>query len=235
MATDIQAGQSRFASQCGFCHGRDAQGGESGPDLTRSTLVAGDDHGDKIGPVIRAGRQDKGMPSFSLSVAEVAAIVAFIHDAKSKAESAAGGRRSVEISDLQTGHVDAGKRYFMGAGGCIECHSLSGSFASIGSRFQGLALLQRMLYPRSGRGARMASALPSVTITAAAGEKITGKLTYRDEFSLTLVDPDGWSHTWPAASVRITSDDPLGAHAELLARYTDEEMHDVFAFLQTLK
>ena len=234
-AADIQAGQSRFASQCGFCHGRDAQGGESGPDLTRSTLVAGDDRGDKIGPVIRAGRPDKGMPAFSLPSADVAAIVAFIHDAKSKAESAAGGRRSVEASDLQTGNAEAGKRFFMGAGRCSECHSLSGSFASVGSRFQGLALLERMLYPRGGRGPRTAPALPPVTITTVDGDKITGKLAYRDEFSVTLVDPEGWSHTWPAASVKITTDEPLRAHAELLARYTDEEMHDVLAFLQTLK
>ena len=55
-ADQIQAGESRFISQCGFCHGRDAQGGESGPDLTRSLLVAGDVRGDKLGPLILAGR-----------------------------------------------------------------------------------------------------------------------------------------------------------------------------------
>jgi cytochrome c oxidase cbb3-type subunit 3 len=232
-AEEIKAGQSRFASQCGFCHGRDAQGGESGPDLTRSALVAADDRGNQLGPVIRSGRQDKGMPAFSLPAADIAAIVAFIHDAKSKAESAAGGRRSVEASDLQTGNAEVGKRYFAGAGGCIGCHSLSGTFATVGSRFQGLALLERMLYPRSGRGSRTAPA--SVTVTTANGEKVTGKLSYQDEFSITLVDAEGWSHSWPAASVKITSDDPLRAHAELLARYSDEEMHDVLAFLQTLR
>ncbi len=45
----IQAGELRFAAQCGFCHGRDAAGGESAPDLTRSELVAQDVHGDKLG------------------------------------------------------------------------------------------------------------------------------------------------------------------------------------------
>src|SRR5437868_4815934 len=94
-AAQIQAGESRFGAQCGFCHGRDAQGGESGPDLTRSMVVAEDVRGDKIGLLIRSGRPEKGMPAFTLPAGDVAAIVAFIHDAKSKAESAGGGRRTV--------------------------------------------------------------------------------------------------------------------------------------------
>jgi len=58
----VQRGQGLFASNCGFCHGRDAMGGETGPDLTRSALVAEDVRGDKITPVVRTGRIDKGMP-----------------------------------------------------------------------------------------------------------------------------------------------------------------------------
>src|SRR5436853_5036101 len=86
-AEQIQAGESRFVAQCGFCHGRDAQGGESGPDLTRSPLVAEDVRGDKLSPVILSGRPAAGMPAFSLPAEEVSAIVAFIQDAKIKAES----------------------------------------------------------------------------------------------------------------------------------------------------
>jgi cytochrome c oxidase cbb3-type subunit 3 len=175
------------------------------------------------------------MPAFTLAATDVAAIVAFIHDAKSKAESAAGGRRSVDPGDLQTGNAEAGKRYFNGAGGCSKCHSLGGSFATVGSRFQGLALLQRMLYPRAGRGPRTEPALPRVTITTANGEKIAGRLAYKDEFSITLIDSEGWTHSWPAAAVKIEGEDPLEAHATQLARYTDEEMHDVLAYLGTLK
>ena len=105
-------GQTQFAARCGFCHGRDAAGGESGPDLTRSTLVAEDVRGDKIGALLRSGRVDKGMPSFTLSETDTAAIVAFVHDAKTAAESASGGRRTVDAADLQTGSADAGKQYF---------------------------------------------------------------------------------------------------------------------------
>lgn len=231
---EIQAGQARFVSECGFCHGRDAQGGESGPDLTRSTLVAQDLRGDKIGPLIQSGRPDKGMPAFSLPASEIASIVAYIHDAKSKAESELGGRRSVDVSDLQTGSAEAGKFFFNGKGGCAQCHSLSGAFATVASRFQGLALLQRMLHPgRGGRGG--APVRPSATVTTANGQELSGRVAYRDEFTITLIDSEGWSHSFPAGAVKIEIDDPLRAHTDLLGRYTDEEIHDVFAYLQTLK
>src|SRR5713226_911049 len=103
----VQAGKPVFSAQCGFCHGRDAAGGETGPDLTRSALVAADVRGDKIGPVVRNGRSDKGMPMFSFPDSDLAAIVAFIHDQKAKTDSEAGGRRTVEIADLQTGSAEA--------------------------------------------------------------------------------------------------------------------------------
>ena len=234
-ADQIKAGESRFASQCGFCHGRDAQGGESGPDLTHSTLVAEDTRGDKIGPTIRSGRPAKGMPAFTLPDGDVAAIVAFIHDAKTKAEAESGGRRSVDVDDLQTGSIEAGKRYFNGSGGCAKCHSIAGSFATIGTRFQGLALLQRMLYPTSGRGPGAAPVPPTITVITAKGQQVTGKLAYRDEFTITLIDSDGWNRSWPIGSVKIDGEDPLRAHAELLGKYSDQDIHDVFAYLQTLK
>jgi cytochrome c oxidase cbb3-type subunit 3 len=232
----IQAGQSRFASQCGFCHGRDTAGGESGPDLTRSVLVAEDVRGDKISPVVRTGRPDKGMPAIPLSDADMTAVVAFIHDAKTKADSAGGGRRSVDVDDLQTGNVAAGKQYFSGAGGCATCHALNGDFATVGSRFQGLALLQRMLYPGSGRDAGAAAAPPLVTLTTNSGQVISGKLANRDEFTISVTDANGWTRSWPVSTVRIDGgDNPLRAHIEHLAKYTDKDMHNVFAYLQTLR
>lgn len=232
----IQAGQSRFASQCGFCHGRDAAGGESGPDLTRSTLVAEDVRGDTLAPMVRAGRPDKGMPGIALSDADMIAVVAFIHDARTKAETLGGGRRSVDVDDLQTGNAAAGKQYFNGAGGCATCHALTSDFATIGARFQGLALLQRMLYPGSGRDAGPAATPPVVTITGTTGAVFTGKLANRDEFTITLTDAAGWTRSWPIDAVRIDGgENPLRAHIEHLAKYTDTDIHNVFAYLQTLR
>ncbi len=231
----IRVGETRFIAQCGFCHGRDAGGGESGPDLIRSTLVAEDVRGDKIGPVIRQGRPDKGMPGSNLSDADIAAMVAFIHDAKVKAEAAGGGRRSVDVQDLQTGNADAGRRYFNGVGGCAKCHSVTGDFAKVGARYEGLALLHRLLYPGSGRGAGPAPAPPTATVTTPDGKVVIGKVAHHDEFTISLTDANGWIRSWPVKQVRVTIDNPLHAHVEQLGKYTDEEMHNVFAYLQTLK
>jgi cytochrome c oxidase cbb3-type subunit 3 len=232
----VRAGQSLFVGHCGFCHGRDAGGGEGGPDLIYSTLVAEDVRGDKIGPVIRQGRPDKGMPGSNLSDTDIAAMVAFIHDTKVKAASAGGGRRTVDVEDLQTGNAEAGRRYFAGAGGCAKCHSLTGDFANVGARYQGLALLHRLLYPGSGgRGSGPAPARPSVTVTTRDGQVVSGKLMHLDEFTVLLTDANGWSRSWPVEQVKVSVDDPLRAHVEQLGRYTDKDMHDVFAYLQTLK
>ena len=225
----IEAGRIRFTSQCGFCHGRDAGGGEGGPDLTRSELVAADVRGDRIAPVVRSGRQN--MPGFALSDADMTAIVAFIHDQKTQAESAVGGRRTVDLADLQTGNADVGKRYFDNA--CSRCHSATGDLAGIATRLQGLPLLQRMLYP--GGQIRDPKRAAQVTVTLPSGQVITGRLAYRDEFTIALTDASGWYRSWAAAQVRFTVNDQREAHVNQLGKYTDADMHNVLAYLQTLR
>jgi cytochrome c oxidase cbb3-type subunit III len=229
----VEAGQPLFSAHCGFCHGRDAAGGERGPDLTRSDLVAEDDGGNKIAPVVRSGRVEKGMPAFDLGEAELSAIVAFIHDQKTKTAKLQGNRRTVDDEDLQTGNAEAGERYFNGAGGCSRCHSPSGDLAGIANRLHGLPLLQRMLNPRSGRGGT--GVAPKVTVTLPSGEKTAGSLAYHDEFTIALRDSTGWIRSWPTTEVSFTVDNPLDAHAAQLGKYTDEDMHDVLAYLRTLR
>jgi cytochrome c oxidase cbb3-type subunit 3 len=228
----IEAGRTRFVSQCGFCHGRDTAGGEGGPDLTRSAVVAADVRGDRIGPVVRNGRTDKGMPAFTLSDPDLATIVAFIHDQKSQADAATGGRRAVDLADLQTGDAAAGQKYFDSA--CAKCHSASRDLSGIATRLQGLPLLQRMLNPASGRGVGP-RVVPTVTVTTSSGQTVTGKLAYRDEFTIALTDASGWYRSWPASQVTFSVDDPLQAHVDQLGKYTDADMHNVLAYLQTLR
>jgi len=228
----VQAGELRFTAQCGFCHGRDATGGETGPDLTRSELVAEDVRGNKIGPVLRAGRPDKGMPAFALSEADASAIVAFLHDQKTKFETLGGGRRAVDTADLTTGDATAGRLYFNGAGGCSGCHSVTGDLARIATRYQGLTLLQRMLYPTAGKPA---PARPKVTVTLTTGKKISGRLASEDEFTIVVLDPAGARKTFEKLAVEFKIDDPMSAHFDQLGKYTDQDMHDVFAYLGTLK
>ncbi len=231
----VQAGAVMFASQCGFCHGRDAMGGETGPDLTRSALVAEDVRGDRIAPVIHNGRPEKGMPPFNLPESDVTAIVAFIHDTKVKAESLEGNRRSVDVADLQTGNAQAGQQFFNGAGGCAKCHSPSGDFAGLASRLEGLVLMQRMLYP-GGRGRGGAPpAAPVATITLPSNQTVTGKVVYQDEFTIAITDPTGWYRSWPTSQVKVSVSDPLSGHIALLPKYTNDDLHNVLAYLQTLK
>ena len=219
-----------FAAQCASCHGRDAAGGETGSDLTRSTLVAQDAAGDRIGPLVRSGRPDKGMPPFTLAAADLASVVAFLHDRQANARLQLGGRRTVDVADLQTGNADAGKRYFEAS--CTKCHSATGDFKDLASRVRGLQLLQRMLHPSSAGGRTNP---PKVTVTPKSGPAVTGDLQYRDEFTVALKDSQGWYRSWAASQVTIVVDDPLAAHVEQLGKYTDTDMHNVLAYLQTLK
>jgi alcohol dehydrogenase (cytochrome c) len=226
----VLAGRTVFAAHCGFCHGLDTAGGETGPDLTRSTLVAEDVRGDKIGALLRTGRPDRGMPASTLEGADLAAVVAFIHDQKSRTESQEGGRRTVSAADLRTGDAAAGQRYFEGAGGCTNCHSVTGDLAGVAVRLQGLTLLQRMLYPQIVPGHRGAA---RVTVTLPSGETVTGRLASRDEFTVSLYDATGQYRAWKAASVKAVIDNPSDAHAALLDTYTDKQVHDVLAYLQS--
>jgi cytochrome c oxidase cbb3-type subunit 3 len=231
----VQRGQGLFAASCGFCHGRDAMGGETGPDLTRSALVAEDVRGDKISTVIKNGRLDKGMPPQNLPDADIAAIVAFIHDTKTRADSLEGARRTVDVADLQTGNAQAGQEYFNGPGGCAKCHSATGDLAGLANRLQGLQLFQRMLYP-AGRGRGGAPpATPVATVKLPSGESVTGKVAYRDEFTIAITDAAGYYRSWPMSKVKVTIDNPLDGHIAQLAKYTNDDLHNVLAYLQTLK
>ena len=224
---EVTSGEALFHQNCAFCHGRDAMGGETGPDLTQSKLVLGDKTGEAIATVVHEGRPEKKMPSFSFSSQEVTSLVAFIRYRVQEAAAHPGGRRGVAIEDLQTGNADAGKAYFNGAGGCSKCHSPTGDLAGIARRYQGLQLEMQMLYPEHARG--------KLTVTLPSGEKITGVLAYKDEFTVGLRDENGAYRSWSTTRVKYTIDDPAEAHAEQFPKYTDDDIHNLMAYLQTLR
>jgi cytochrome c oxidase cbb3-type subunit 3 len=223
----VRSGGALFRQNCSFCHGREAGGGETGPDLTRSKLVTTDVDGNKIGPVIRAGRPDKGMPHFDLPELQIASLVAFIHTQQHYALTRKGGRKGVDVSDLQTGNVEAGKKYFEGAGGCTACHSATGDLAAINSRYRGLELEIQMLYPQHAKS--------KVTVTPKTGEAITGQLAYLDEFTVALIDAGGTYRSWRISDVQYKVDAPVNAHIELFSKYTDADVHNLMAYLQSLR
>jgi cytochrome c oxidase cbb3-type subunit 3 len=231
-ASLVQQGAALFRQDCSFCHGRDATGGESGPDLTRSKLVAADVNGDKIGSVVRSGRPDKGMPPFDRTDQQIANLVAFIRTQQRAAQAqggrrGSGGRKGVSPEDLQTGNVEAGKKYFEGSGGCAGCHSPTGDLAGIALRYKGLELEEQMLYPRHAKS--------KVTVTLASGQEISGTLASLDEFTVGLTNAGGVYQSWRTRDVRYKVDAPVEAHVDLFSKYTDDDVHNLLAYLQTLK
>lgn len=223
----VKAGGGLFHQNCAFCHGRDAMGGESGPDLTQSKLVLSDKGGDKIAEVVRTGRPAKKMPAFNFSSQEMQSIVAFIHWRVEEAASHPGGRRGVAVADLQTGNAAAGKQYFDGAGGCVKCHSATGDLAGIATRFEGLQLERRMLYPEGAES--------KVTVTLPSGKSYSGTLAYLDEFTVALRDAGGIYRSWSTSHLRYQVDSPVDAHVALFSKYSDDDVHNLMAYLQTLK
>jgi cytochrome c oxidase cbb3-type subunit III len=221
----VQNGDSLFQQNCSFCHGRGAGGGEGGPDLKGSRLVTEDVDGNKIGAVVRNGRPQNGMPHFDFSDQQIASLMAFIHTQQDNALTR--GRRGVDVSDLQTGNVEAGRQYFNSVGGCATCHSPTGDLAGIASRYEGLALEQQMLYPRDPKS--------TVTVTLASGQTIKGALEYLDEFTVGMIDRTGLYRSWRTRDVKYNVDAPVNAHVELLTKYKDEDVHNLMAYLQTLR
>lgn len=227
LSPEAAAGGAIFLQNCAFCHGRDAMGGETGPDLTQSKIVLGDKDGSAISAVVREGRIEKKMPAFNFSNSELMSLVAFIRVRVATAASGKGGRRGVAVADLQTGNAAAGKQYFNGAGGCSKCHSPTGDLAGIANRFEGLRLEERMLNP--------GNETDKVTVTLPTGETFAGHVAYRDEFTIGLRDSNGSYRSWSTDKVKFAIDSPVQAHIDQFPKYTDKDVHDLMAYLQTLR
>jgi cytochrome c oxidase cbb3-type subunit III len=221
------AGQAVFRQNCGFCHGQDGRGA-SGPDLIRSTLVNHDVNGNLIAQVVHNGRPEKGMPAFQLPDAQIQQIAAFLH-AQAELASTVARRVPTEypLEKLLVGNADAGKDYFNGAGKCTQCHSPAGDLAHIAAKYKPLELQSRIVFPYGAN--------PAATVTTAAGQQFKGEQIYSDEFLITLRLNDGTQRTWIRRGNRIAVTDPLAAHVALLSEYTDKDIHDLFAYLETLK
>jgi len=233
----VERGQKTFVARCGFCHGSNANGGESGPDLVRSVLALDDEGGDKIGPVIRSGRPDKGMPAFPLPDDQIKDVAAFLRSR----QQAAIDRGSYTIQNIVTGDAKKGQAYFNGAGRCNTCHSPTGDLAGIAAKYDPVALQSRFLYPgarrpRRGEGPPPKTVPTPVTVTLASGQTATGTLQYIDDFNVALRDASGAYRSFEReAGVKVDVRDPLAAHEELLKKYTDADMHNLVAYLVTLK
>jgi len=222
----VARGKNLFLANCAFCHGHEATGGNSGPDLLRSVLVNHDEKGDLIAPVIRQGRTGKGMPSFSLPDDQISDLVAFLHQRNRDARL----RFTYKVPSVAVGDPVAGKAYFDSH--CAACHTGSRALAGIAAKYEGDALQQRWLDP----GLHSADVAVTVTVTPPGGQKFSGKLEHLDEFNVSLYDAQGNYRSFPRnAETIVDVQDPLDGHRKLLEQLTDKDMHDVTTFLETLK
>jgi len=234
----LDAGKRIFSANCAFCHGSSAKGGESGPDLLRSVTVLHDENGDLIGKVLQNGRVDKGMPKFNFTPEQVDQIVAFLHDAV----RAAAQRGTYKILDILVGNASAGEAYFNGAGRCTSCHSVTGDLAHIASKYDAVDLQQKVVMPREGRSfgrpeTPHKGTAVTVTVTLPSGEVVNGVLEKIDDFAVSLIDQNGDHHSFSRDGdlPKVELHDPMKGHTELLKQYTDADIHNLTAYLETLK
>lgn len=227
----VARGKALYGLQCTFCHGADARGGSGGPNLLRAELVLNDKDGELIGPVIRNGRE--GMPKMDLTPAQIADVAAFIHSFK------VGGYDVSRMvpETIVTGDAKAGSAYF--AATCAKCHSVTGDLKGIATRIRDPKVLQQSwLMPGSGRGEGAPRAKPwMVTVTMAGGKKVEGRLVRVDDFLVTLTDGDGARRTFTRDGdvPKVELRDPLQPHKDLLKSYADKDIHNVTAYLVTVK
>ena len=234
----IERGKTQFVSTCGFCHGANAKGGESGPDLLRSVLVLDDENGDKIGQVVLNGRPDKGMPKFNLSSQQISDIATFLHNGI----KAAALRGNYKILNIVVGDPAAGQAYFNGAGQCSTCHSTSKDLKGIGAKYDPVTLQGKFLMPRGQRyGPRAEPAAPGSAVTVnvmlPSGQSYSGKLDRIDDFTVALTDSAGQYHSFSrdGDTPKVELHDPLKAHYDMLTKYKDSDIHNLTAYLVTVK
>ena len=233
-AAAVERGKALYGVNCQFCHGADTRGGDGGPSLLRSGLVLADQGGELMAPVVRAGRT--GMPTFTLTDDQIADVAAFVHTFR-----AAGYDESrLKPPSIVVGDAKAGEAFFGKT--CASCHSATGDLRGLASKIADPRLLQQTwLLPGSGVGRGGPPPVQvkptTVTVTLASGEKVEGRLDRVDDFVVSLTTADGTRRSFQTSgdTPKVEIHDPLQPHKELLRKYSDTDIHNVTAYLVTLK
>jgi cytochrome c oxidase cbb3-type subunit 3 len=229
----VARGKQVFSVNCSFCHGSDGRGGEGGPNLLRSPMVLNDRKGEIIAAVVLNGRVEKGMPKFNLPRESVTDVAAYLHSIK------VGKSNDFNPRMVLVGNAAAGKAYFNGKGGCTRCHSVQKDLAGAGAMDP--KTLQDMIFAGGATGmlgVAAATAPPrTVTVTLPTGENVKGTLISLDDFMVVMSDADGHRR-----SIRRDGDvprvevvDPRRAHLDMIRQWEDRDLHNVTAYLETLK
>ena len=211
-------------NNCASCHAIDIRGSDRGPSLLRSQLVQRDRKGELISPIIHTG--STGMPATaSLTDAQIGDIAEFLHSIPINSRDPA----RIRPATIVTGDANSGQTYFQS--NCGSCHSATGDLRGLATKYADPRTLQgRFLSPTSTQ-------TTSVTVTLAGGKPAEGRLVRIDEFIVTLEQADGTQRTIARRGnvPKVEIHDPLAAHKALLRRYSDQNIHDLTAYLVTLK
>ena len=233
-------GRTIWAAECINCHGTQARGTDNGPNLTRSLVVLRDRYGSHLGAFLKNGhKMQSGGTSTTLTDEQITNLAHFL---RQRVNDSFRGSPIFQAQNVLVGDAKAGAAFFNGEGKCASCHTATAlSLAGIGGRYEPIDLQQRFLFPGGGRGRGRASGPTSasavrVTVTPASGDAVTGVLVQMDDFNVSLRDGSGAYRTFKRSpGVKVVKDDPLAAHHALLETLTDKNMHDVVAYLETLK
>lgn len=227
-----ERGAKLYGPACAFCHGAKARGAE-GPNLIRSVMVLHDERGELIGPFLLKGRPDKGMPGYpQMSESQTYDIAQFLH---LQVELAAN-RGTYKRLSVVSGDAKKGEAWFNGPGQCNTCHSPTGDLAKIGGKYPPDAIQNRFLWPGGG-GFGATTTARKATVTLPDGQTVMGTVKRLDDFYISLYDQQGNYRAWSREDgrIKVELEDRLKAHRELLDKYTDEIMHNLTAYLVTLK
>ncbi|HEY7303842.1 MAG TPA: c-type cytochrome [Bryobacteraceae bacterium] len=233
-----ERGRAVYMSDCGSCHGPLARGAKNGPDLVRSLVVLHDRYGSTLQPYLQGQHPSvEGKPIAKLTGDQIKDISHFLHQ---QVDNTLRSGPYTKVLNVMTGDAAAGAAYFSGAGGCGACHSATGDLAGIASRYDPPTLQQRLLFPRTaapGSGGAVAAEKPvTVKVTPENGESLSGTLVHIDDFTIALRDAAGTYYSWNRTpGLKIERNDPYAAHDELLDKLTDKDVHDLVAYLETLK
>jgi len=231
----VARGLPAYNSTCGYCHGERGKGGKAGPDLIASVVTLHDEDGVQLAAHVRGPEHSK-LVKIDASDNTVADIAAYLHSRVIYAS----GRGDVRMSEVLIGDAKAGAQYFNGAGGCNKCHSPTGDLKGVGAKYDSATLQDRLVMPRTGRGGfgpGAAKNAPYATVTLPSGEAIKGTPVRVTDFDVTLRFDDGSTKTWARnhGVPRVEITDPLQAHLDIMTRLTDTNMHNLAAYLATLK
>jgi cytochrome c oxidase cbb3-type subunit III len=246
-SSDVLArGKGLYSVNCSACHGADLRGGDQGgPNLLRSLTALSDQRGELISPIIHGARQDKGMPAFNLSDADSTAVAEYIHSVLAQVGPKARPPGKVDITDkdVLVGNAAAGQIYFQA--NCASCHSVTGDLKDLAARYKDPRALQNAwvaggtVMGRGGLPSAGGRGKPSTaTVTLANGEKLEGTLIRKDDFIVTLLLANGDRRSISLENgevPKVEIHDPLDAHRELARDLSDNDMHDVTAYLATSK